>query len=150
MMHIFFICRNSGASQDKLSHVTSMVDLKSDGILFHTILGLLSIQPPCLPVSLTAFGLQFYVCIPYFLLFDFCMQRYNFFSIFPQLAVFYFLSWLNFVSSVGRISFPQLAVFRFLSWLYYHIKSPNRWCALAHQLLGDSLSAVVYTSAAMR
>ena len=37
------------------------------------------------------------------------MQRYNFFSIFPQLAEFYFLSWPNFVSSVGRISFPQLA-----------------------------------------
>ena len=35
---------------------------------------------------------------------------------FPQLAVFRFLSWLKFVSSVGRVSLPQLAVFRFLSW----------------------------------
>ena len=38
------------------------------------------------------------------------MQRYNFFR--------HFLSWLYFISSVGRILFPQLAVFRFLSWLY--------------------------------
>ena len=28
---------------------------------------------------------------------------------FPQLAVFYFLSWPSFVSSVGRVSLPQLA-----------------------------------------
>ena len=28
---------------------------------------------------------------------------------FPQLAVFRFLSWLKFVSSVGRVSLPQLA-----------------------------------------
>ena len=33
--------------------------------------------------------------------------------------MFYFLSWLYFVSSVGCISFPQLAVFRFLSWPYF-------------------------------
>ena len=32
-----------------------------------------------------------------------------FFLIFPQLAGFYFPSWPNFVSSVGRFSFPQLA-----------------------------------------
>ena len=38
------------------------------------------------------------------------MQRYNFFR--------HFLSWLYFISSVGCILFPQLAVFRFLSWLY--------------------------------
>jgi hypothetical protein len=37
------------------------------------------------------------------------VQRYYFFLIFPQLAGFYFLSWLDFISSVGRISFPQLA-----------------------------------------
>ena len=42
--------------------------------------------------------------------------RYNFLLIFPQLAVFCFLSWPYFVSSVGRILFPQLAVFCFLSW----------------------------------
>ncbi len=28
----------------------------------------------------------------------------------------YFLSWPDFISSVGRILFPQLAVFYFLSW----------------------------------
>ena len=39
------------------------------------------------------------------------MQRYNFFR--------HFLSWLYFISSVGRISFPLLAVFCFLSWLYF-------------------------------
>ena len=38
---------------------------------------------------------------------------------FPQLAVFRFLSWLKFVSSVGRVLFPQLAVFHFLSWLHF-------------------------------
>lgn len=31
------------------------------------------------------------------------MQRYYFFLIFPQLAGFYFLSWLNFISSVGKL-----------------------------------------------
>ena len=36
--------------------------------------------------------------------------------LFPQLAVFYFLSWLYFVSLVGCILFPQLAVFCILSW----------------------------------
>ena len=39
--------------------------------------------------------------------------------VFPQLAVFRFLSWLYFISSVGCILFPQLAVFYFLSWLYF-------------------------------
>ena len=34
--------------------------------------------------------------------------------------MFYFLSWLNFVSSVGRISFPQLA---FIYWSVGVIKS---------------------------
>ena len=35
---------------------------------------------------------------------------------FPQLAVFYFLSWPCFTSSVGRVSLPQLAAFHFLGW----------------------------------
>ena len=33
-----------------------------------------------------------------------------------------FLSWLKFVSSVGRVSLPQLAVFRFLSWPKNYLK----------------------------
>lgn len=41
---------------------------------------------------------------------------------FPQLAVFYFLSWQSFVSSVGRVSFPRLAAFHFLSWLKHYQK----------------------------
>ena len=41
---------------------------------------------------------------------------------FPQLAVFHFLSWLHFTSSVGRYSFPQLAVFHFLSWPKHYQK----------------------------
>ena len=40
----------------------------------------------------------------------------NIFFVFPQLADFRFLSWLIFVSLVGRFSFPQLADFHFLSW----------------------------------
>ena len=47
---------------------------------------------------------------------------------FPQLAVFHFLSWLHFTSSVGRYSFPQLAVFHFLSWLkHYQKKTIVAW-----------------------
>ena len=50
---------------------------------------------------------------------DYTYAKIQLFFIFPQLAVFYFLSWLCFVSSVGCVLFPQLAVFYFPSWLYF-------------------------------
>lgn len=55
---------------------------------------------------------QYYISIYILQIFDYVCKDTTF-SIFPQLAGFYFLSWLDFVFSVGYFLFPQLAKLHF-------------------------------------
>ena len=82
MFHLIRVNRNRGTCEYEKSRVVPMVGFKADGI--------------------PQFGSELpYPCFS---------GKYNdFIFIFPQLAIFRFLSWLFFVSSVGYFLFPQLA-----------------------------------------
>ena len=82
MFHLILVNRNRGTCEYEKSRVVPMVGFKADGI--------------------PQFGSELpYPCFS---------GKYNdFIYIFPQLAIFRFLSWLFSVSPVGYFLFPQLA-----------------------------------------